>query len=130
MNRKNNKKQNAWGQYVQMVLYILLGIVWGLSMTKYDENTNSESAFEVLIYVGMFVFMYVAILMHIVIHEAGHLVFGLLSGYKFSSFRIFSFMWIKENGKIKLKRLSIAGTGGQCLMVPPDMTEGKFPVSL
>ncbi|MBE7059183.1 MAG: hypothetical protein E7387_08870 [Ruminococcaceae bacterium] len=130
MNRKNNKKQNAWGQYVQMVLYILLGIVWGLLIIKYDENTNSESSLEVLIYIGMFIFMYVAILMHIVIHEAGHLIFGLISGYKFSSFRIFSFMWIKENRKIKLKRLSIAGTGGQCLMDPPDMTEGKFPVTM
>ena len=57
-------------------------------------------------------------------------MFGLLTGYKFSSFRIASFMWQKENRKIKLKRISIAGTGGQCLMIPPDMKDGKIPLML
>lgn len=74
--------------------------------------------------------MYVAIFAQIIIHEAGHLIFGLLSGYQFSSFRIFSFMWVKEKGRIRLRRLSIAGTGGQCLMAPPDMVDGKIPLVL
>jgi len=74
--------------------------------------------------------MYVAIFIQLIIHEAGHLVFGLLSGYKFSTFRIFSFMWVKENEKVRLRRLSIAGTGGQCLMSPPDMKDGKIPLVL
>lgn len=73
---------------------------------------------------------YIAMLIQIIVHEAGHLVFGLISGYKFSSFRIFSFMWVKEDGKMRLKRLSIAGTGGQCLMSPPDMVDGRIPVVL
>ena len=74
--------------------------------------------------------MYVAIFAQIIIHEAGHLIFGLVSGYQFSSFRIFSFMWVKENGRIRLRRLSVAGTGGQCLMAPPDMVDGKIPLVL
>ena len=55
------------------------------------------------------------------------MLFGLLTGYRYVSFRVFSFMWVKDEGKIRLKRLSIAGTGGQCLMAPPDMKDGKFP---
>ncbi len=66
----------------------------------------------------------------IIIHECGHLVFGLASGYKFSSFRIGSLMWIKQEGKIKLRRLKIAGTLGQCLMAPPKVKKGKIPVVL
>ena len=66
----------------------------------------------------------------IIFHEAGHLVFGLISGYKFSSFRIGSLMWIKQDGKIHLRRMSIAGTGGQCLMIPPEPKSGKIPVKL
>ena len=53
------------------------------------------------------------------IHEAGHLVFGLATGYKFLSYRIGSFTFIKEEGRIKVKRYVLPGTGGQCLMSPP-----------
>ncbi len=64
----------------------------------------------------------------VIIHEAGHLVAGLLTGYKFVSFRIFNLTFIKENGKIKVKRFSIAGTGGQCLLTPPDLPADELPV--
>ena len=69
-------------------------------------------------------------MIHIVLHEAGHLIFGLMSGYQFSSFRIGSHMLMKENGKLVHRKIKIAGTGGQCLMVPPEMVDGKFPVVL
>ena len=48
--------------------------------------------------------------LQLIIHELGHLIFGLLSGYKFSSFRIFNFMLIKEDGKFKIKNLSFPET--------------------
>ena len=73
---------------------------------------------------GILVLFYISI----IVHEAGHLAFGLMSGYTFSSFRIGSLMWIKQDRKIKLRRLSIAGTGGQCLMTPPEEKNGKNPV--
>ena len=41
-----------------------------------------------------------------------------------------SFMWVKDNEKIKFRRLTIAGTGGQCLMTPPDMKDGRIPIVL
>ena len=39
-------------------------------------------------------------------------------------------MWMKDNDRIRFKRMSIAGTGGQCLMAPPDLKDGKMPVQL
>lgn len=57
-------------------------------------------------------------------HEFGHLVFGLLSGYKFTSFRIGHFMFIDSGDKIKIKVFNVVGTGGQCLMMPPDWEKG------
>ena len=69
-------------------------------------------------------------LLHMIIHEIGHLICGLISGYKFSSFRIMNFILIQKNGKLKIKRLTIAGTGGQCLMAPPDMKDEKIPILL
>jgi hypothetical protein len=61
------------------------------------------------------------------LHEAGHLIAGLLSGYKFVSFSVGSFMFIKENGQLKLKRFAIAGAGGQCLMSPPEPVDNTYP---
>lgn len=39
-------------------------------------------------------------------------------------------MWVKENNQLKFKSLSITGTGGQCLMSPPEMKDGKIPIIL
>ena len=70
----------------------------------------------------------VILLVHIILHETGHLIFGLLTGYKFSSFRIFNLMWQKDlDGKIRFYNFSLAGTGGQCIMSPPEIKNGKMP---
>jgi hypothetical protein len=61
----------------------------------------------------------VAVVLSIVVHEGGHLIFGLLTGYRFVSFRVFSLTLIKTDGRYRLKRFALGGTGGQCLMRPP-----------
>lgn len=67
----------------------------------------------------------------IVIHEAGHLIFGLRSGYQFLSFNVFGLIWKRgADGKLRMKRMKIAGAGGQCLMAPPDWNDGNFPFTL
>lgn len=62
-------------------------------------------------------------LLQTVIHEAGHLVCGLLTGYRFSSFRIGSFMLYRGDEGLRFGRFSVAGTGGQCLMEPADAAD-------
>ncbi len=37
---------------------------------------------------------------------------------------------LKIQGKIRRKRLSLPGTGGQCLLDPPAMDGGRFPAVL
>ena len=66
----------------------------------------------------------------VVTHELGHLIFGLLTGYRFVSFRVFSLMLAKDNGKWAVRRMSIPGTAGQCLMAPPRKKDGKYPFVL
>lgn len=78
---------------------------------------------------GLLLGMTLSWYVQLVLHEGGHLVFGLLSGYRFSSFRIGSLMWMREGDRLRLRRFSLAGTGGQCLMAPPDWSE-KFPYVL
>ncbi len=74
--------------------------------------------------------VYIAFFLQAALHEAGHMICGLLTGYRFVSYRVGSFMWIRIDGKIHLKRFSLAGTGGQCLMDPPDLKDGKVPYVL
>ena len=65
---------------------------------------------------------------NVIVHEGGHLVFGLLCGYRFCSFRVGSLMVIRQRGRMNLRSYKLAGTGGQCLMVPPEResTQGEI----
>ena len=61
-----------------------------------------------------------AAILNIIIHEGGHLVAGLLTGYKFVSFRFFNWTLIRKGGRLRWRNFELEGTGGQCLMAPPD----------
>ena len=130
MNKRRRKI--VWQQYIGMAFMMLIGAICGFIMVWYIDNSSADTPLyqQILSLAGLFFGMYVALFFHMIVHEAGHLVFGLMTGYKFCSFRIASFMWLKENGKLKMKRLTLAGTGGQCLMTPPDMKDGKIPLVL
>ena len=110
------------------VLAFIAAAVMGYMMASAFEAVSGENDF--ITYGVILLGLLLSIAISVVVHEAGHLVFGLLSGYGFSSFRIGSFMWIKQDGKIKFRRFSLAGTGGQCLMTPPEIKNGKIPVVL
>ena len=130
---KEKKKQTAKGHLISICFYTVLGVILGLAMISFVEWQlpegigSSEKAYRICV---MLVFLYLSFFIHIVLHETGHLIFGLMSGYQFSSFRIGTHMLMKENGKLVHRKIKIAGTGGQCLMVPPEMVDGKFPVVL
>ena len=71
----------------------------------------------------------VSFVLHIILHEGGHLLAGWCTGYRFVSFRIGSFTLIRSNNKWCIKKFSIAGTGGQCLMSPPRRPIEDIPTS-
>jgi len=126
-NKKNDKNI---GQIVFMLIMLFAGMACGVLAGRVMGKAAKEGAPFWGSLLVLVLAIYLAMFLQIVIHEAGHLVFGLLTGYQFSSFRIASFMFIKENGKIRLRRYSLAGTGGQCLMAPPDLVDGKMPIVL
>lgn len=131
--KKDQKKKGKWQQWLVMGFFMLIGAACGVLMVSFMEQRGAENSSmteDLILLAVLFIAMYVGIFLQLIIHEAGHLVFGLISGYQFSSFRIGSFMWLKENGEIVSRKLSLAGTGGQCLMVPPQMQDGRIPVIL
>lgn len=121
------KKLSFKWRFISLLVKILsLAITFVLCLVHSIFTFERDSSLA-LSMVTLIVSCVVSYVLHIIIHEGGHLVFGLLSGYKFRSFRILSFMLIKQDGKIKLKRFSLAGTLGQCLLAPPEMKDGKCP---
>lgn len=125
----------------KLLISLIIGIAAGLfiatifivcftdtTFPEFMANLKSVRLSESLIAAGIGILAFIASVMAlVVVHEAGHLVCGLLSGYKFVSFRIFSFTFIKIDGKLRIKRYSIAGTGGQCLLTPHDVPLEKIP---
>lgn len=126
------KKKNK-GNFLMYLCFMVLGGLIGIWISERQDIILKEEASLFYKLGGAFLmifFAYFSIYMQLVIHEAGHLVFGLLSGYRFSSFRIGSLMLLKKKEKFQFCRISIAGTGGQCLMCPPDLKDGKMPFVL
>ncbi|MBR5995713.1 MAG: M50 family metallopeptidase [Eubacteriaceae bacterium] len=132
-NGKKKQKTENRGQWISILIYMFIGASCGVLILMYleqqDQSGNSLPAFYLSLSL-MIIGMYIAMIIQIIIHEAGHLIFGLLTGYRFSSFRIFNLMLIKQDGRVQFRKLSIAGTGGQCLMIPPDLKGGEMPVML
>lgn len=127
------KSTGKWNQFVATALMLVIGAVCGVFIGRYVELVTKMSVSswaELGWFVAMLACLYLIIFLQIIFHEAGHLVGGLLTGYGFSSFRIGSLIWVKDGGKLRAKKLSVAGTGGQCLMVPPDMVDGAIPFVL
>lgn len=129
---EQKKKKTVWQQYVGMAFFVLIGAACGIVMVSCIDGSEADTPLyqDILTIVAQLIGMYVAFFFHMMVHEAGHLVFGLMTGYKFSSYRIGSFMWLNEDGRLRFKRLTLAGTGGQCLMTPPDIKDGKLPFVL
>ncbi|MGH4117478.1 site-2 protease family protein [Clostridium sp.] len=130
---KRKEKSNISSIMMFLVIGAAFGAAIGCGSITYFENFMSEHVksnnifMELLKVYGLIVIFIIGYLIHIIIHEAGHLIFGLMTGYSFVSFRIGSFTLIKEDGKLKSKKFNIPGTAGQCLMMPPVLKDGKYP---
>lgn len=127
---KKRKKGNSIAVLMSLVMGGFCGFfgVWGVEeLIREKPGDIGNIAFIICL---VLVFVYLAMFLQIIIHESGHLIFGLLSGYGFSSFRIGNIMLVKINGKLQWKRYSLMGTAGQCLMVPPDKPLEQQPVVL
>ena len=128
-------------QALKLILSTLMGACIGfgavvLCITFFAETTLSEFFGNMgnvqlsrllLSCILSLVCLILAVFVQIILHEGGHLIFGLATGYRFVSFRVGSLTLIKEGGKFRFKRFSISGTGGQCLLSPPDKPYEQMP---
>lgn len=118
--------------FVNIILGIGYGIFLGIMVINaiiFNETLTIEKKllFLILILIMFFLSNYLCT----IIHESGHLIFGLISGFRFISFRIGSTIFLKDqkSNKIKKKKYFMAGTGGQCILYTPK-DEAKKPFVL
>ncbi len=133
MKMKHKQKKIPFRAILGTVLLFGIGVVGGFfageAIGRYLDRFASPGT--VLIWLGvMLMAMVPLIYVQIAVHEAGHLFGGLATGYRFSSYRIGALMLLRADGRLMLRRLSVAGTGGQCLMAPPPMVDGRIPYVL
>ena len=100
-----------------MVVVPVIALIDGQSVT---EIFDKEFLVELLPIGWMLIALFIAFVLHIILHEGGHLVAGLLTGYRFVSFRFFNFTLIRKDGRLQWRNFELSGTAGQCLMAPPD----------
>ncbi|MDE6161908.1 MAG: hypothetical protein K2F77_09655 [Muribaculaceae bacterium] len=115
------------GFVIAAVAIVLFG---DTSFSEFADKFRAIDVPEILAAVAVAVAAFVvSVSLLVVIHEAGHMVCGLASGYRFVSFRIFSFTFVRDAaGRLRVKRFSLAGTGGQCLLCPPERPLEEIPV--
>lgn len=116
------------GYVLAVAPYALLGIYTTNSAEKLvtDENLG----LELMVMCGLILLGVLFFYIHIILHEGGHLIGGLLSGWKYLSFRVGNLVLVRQNGKWEWKKMTVMGTGGQCLMIPPECEYEKCPVFL
>lgn len=88
---------------------------------KQGHNALFALVFGMLVYAGVNTF-------HIFAHETGHMIFGMLTGYKFISIRFGNIIFVNTESGIKIRKYEVSGTGGQCLMMSPEKPLEEMPV--
>ncbi len=116
------------GYILTVAPYLVLGAYSADSADKLITNDNV--GLELMLMGGFLFLALLFVYIHIILHEGGHLICGLLSGWKYLSFRVGSLVLAKQDGKLKWKKTTVMGTGGQCLMIPPECEPEKCPFFL
>ena len=105
-------KSEKWGKWISVLLYVALGGALGWALGNFLSSGQVELPLgeKLLLLGGALLLVYLAGMLQTILHEAGHLLFGLLSGYRFCSFRIGQWMLARQNGALRFCRFFLAGT--------------------
>ena len=114
------KRRIPWGSMACLGLASLAGAVLGYGLMDLADRLGGGQPLGFIPYaLGLLAAAVLAYCLQVVVHEGGHLVCGLLTGYRLLSFRIGHVTLARRDGRWRLCAYHIPGTGGQCLMEPP-----------
>ena len=80
----------------------VIALIKGESITTVYSKIASEISLEDVAGIAWtLIAVLIAFVLHIILHEGGHLVAGLLTGYRFVSFRFLNFTLINQDGHLR-----------------------------
>ena len=106
---------------VNLPFGVALGCFWGFLTADYCLKLAAQFTWPRMLLIGLAAFLCLALafVLQLVLHELGHLLFGLLSGYRFVAFRFGP------------RLMAECGLFCRCVMEPPAPNEeGYFPITL
>lgn len=95
----------------------------GYIFTYSDSNISFLSHSVLIMCISILIYY---LTFKIIVHEVGHLIFGLLAGNRFKTLRIGCIMLIKVNGHYRLTWHKSYGSDGQCILIPPDNYRDRY----
>ncbi len=126
---KARKKESRERARAYVFLFVIDVVIGSLCIGIYwMQMGRPVSMMNYFMHMAVIVLMWLASTpVHWMVHEIGHLVCGLITGYRFCSFRIGSLMLVRTGGRLKLKRYFVSQNFMQCIMGPPDQGDGEMP---
>ena len=121
--------KKALGKLLKVLIFVMaifVGIPIGFTVGRMLSEGGEGGGSLLELILALLISFYI----NIIVHEGGHLGFGLICGYRFCSFRIGSLMMVRQGGKLNFRSFKLAGTGGQCLMIPPEKEESRAQIIL
>ena len=115
-------------KYKGLILLLLIVLICILTYVGLILCSNSIGLDLFLCLLFHILGVVLAIPLFVITHEAGHLVFGLISGYKVLSFKVGPFEWYSKDETVKFRVNSFSTMVlGQCLMTPPKHKKKEKP---
>lgn len=121
---------NSFWNHISKVYKYLIHIISGGLMVCLFLNSERTFLHAVFYFLIFFISMHIVRNLLSFYHELGHLVFGLLSGYRFAYFQLLRYRIQKRNDRFEIVRKNSKSDLFQCIMAPPDTDFKTFPVRL
>ena len=121
------KKQIPWRSVLLVLSAAAVGAALGYWGMRWADKLGGGDPLKTagLLLAGL-ALAALAYFLQVAVHEGGHMVCGLLTGYRPLSFRIGRVLLVKLDGRWRVRSLHIPGTGGQCLMSPPPQEHPPY----
>ena len=119
----------AIGAIIGLILtFLLILFIDGSEGLSNAMNIDVNASKIAISIACTFASLIITAILQFALHEVGHLLFGLASGYKFSSIRLYKYAIVKDDSGYHVKKFNIQGTGGQCIMtLPEDTNPSRVP---
>ena len=108
---------------------LCLGIILFASIHKFGFSLSAFFTTAVTI-VLLGTSYYLSLACALIVHEFGHLIFGLLTGYTFAAIGFGHHLFLRRDGRVRRFVYKLPGALGFCAMEVPDMKDGSFPFAL